>query len=53
MENRVNVIKDDRFHNRDWVKFFHMGVRGKHIPINTCVDIVKWIQAIVKLTPFL
>jgi hypothetical protein len=49
----VNWTKDTRFTGRPWLKYFTNGYSGGTIPIDTVVDIIRWMQAIKKLTAFL
>lgn len=55
MDFRVNVLTDSRFEGRPWLTSFNNSQIGKayNIPLNTVVDIVKWLQVIRKLAAFL
>lgn len=53
MEYRMNFFKDDRFANRPWLSYFGPSGSAHNIPTKTVVDIVKWIQAVQKLSAFL
>lgn len=46
-------VKDNRFINRPWLKYFDQGNFGTNIPIDTAVEIVRWMQAVKKLSAFL
>ncbi len=50
-----NVYKDSRFRNRPWLKFFDAatGSHATNIPAGTLIDIVRWIQVVVKYPAFL
>jgi len=52
MDYDAELHKDDRFNGRPWLSYFE-GSYGREIPIDTIVDIVKWMQVIKKLTAFL
>jgi hypothetical protein len=52
MQIKVNVEKDNRFSGTNWRNLFH-GCYGRKIPTSTCVDIIKWLQAINKLIVFM
>ena len=45
--------KDNRFLGRPWVKYFNQGNFATNVPIDTAVEIVRWLQALKKLTAFL
>jgi hypothetical protein len=45
--------KDSRFNGRAWVKYFNHGSSAVNVPIDTVVEIVRWLQAMGKLTAFL
>jgi len=45
--------KDTRFKGRPWLKYFNQGNFGSNVPIDTAVEIVRWMQALKKLTAFL
>lgn len=44
--------KDTRFDTRPWLKYFS-GNMGGNVPMDTVVEIVRWMQAVKKLTAFL
>jgi len=46
-------VKDNRFTNRPWLKYFNQGNFGSNVPIDTAVEIVRWMQAVKKLSAFL
>jgi len=50
---KVDVQSDDRFGKREWKKYFSKFKTGNNIPEDDLVDIVRWLQAIHKLTAFL
>lgn len=49
---RINVQKDQRFLGRSWQKYFNSS-NGNDINIKIAVDIIKWLQAIQKLSAFI
>lgn len=50
-----NVYKDSRFKGRTWLKFFDVatGSHATNIPTETLIDIIRWIQVVVKYPAFL
>lgn len=50
---RADLLKDSRFKGRPWLKYFTSGSCGSNIPIDTVVEIVRWMQAVKKLSAFL
>lgn len=44
--------KDTRFKGRPWLKYFN-GSNASKVPYDTVVEIVRWMQAVKKLTAFL
>jgi len=53
IQNKVKISKDDRFNGKSWAKEFNSVWGAKNISPADYVDIVKWLQAITKLTCFL
>lgn len=53
VDYRADIVKDSRFKGRPWLKYFLNNGVGTNVPIDTVVDIVRWMQAIKKLTAFL
>lgn len=53
IDYRADLLTDSRFKNRPWLKYFTSGSCGYNIPIDTVVEIVRWMQAIKRLTAFL
>lgn len=45
--------KDSRFKNRPWLEHFKNGSCAYKVPLDTIVDIVRWMQAIKKMSAFL
>jgi hypothetical protein len=45
--------EDDRFTGCEWVGYFGDGNEGRSIPINTVVEIVRWLRCVMKLSAFL
>lgn len=46
-------VKDSRFKGRPWLKYFNQGNFGTNVPIDVAVEIVRWMQAVKKLSAFL
>lgn len=53
VDYRVDLSKDSRFRGRPWLKYFMGNGVATNVPVDTVVDIVRWMQAIKKLTAFL
>lgn len=53
IQYRVALYKDTRFENRPWLKYFRTYGGSTAIPEATVLDIVRWLQAIIKLPAFL
>ncbi len=53
IDYRVDLSKDSRFKGRPWLKYFNSGGCGDNVPIDTVTDIVRWMQAVKKLSAFL
>lgn len=55
MDYKAELVDDKRFANRPWLTYFSKDSPGtaKNVPIDTVVDIIKWLQALKKLTVFL
>lgn len=52
MDSTVNLSKDSRFKGRPWLKYFN-GSYADNVPIDTVVEIIRWMQAVKKMTAFL
>lgn len=52
MDTDVNLAGDSRFKGRPWLSYFEYN-RAENVPIETVVEIVRWMQAIKKLSAFL
>lgn len=48
----IDLAKDKRFAGRPWLKHFR-GSYGRDVPLDTVVEIMRWMQAIKKLIAFL
>lgn len=53
IDQRADLLKDSRFKGKPWLKYFKDGSYGHNIPIDTVAEIVRWMQAIKKLSAFL
>jgi hypothetical protein len=51
MDTSVDLNKDARFNGRSWLKYFNSNL-ATNVPIDTVVEIVRWMQAIKKLSAF-
>ena len=52
MDTDIDLAKDNRFSGRQWLKYFQYN-RGDNVPMETVVEIVRWLQIINKLPAFL
>ena len=53
VDYRMDFSKDSRFKKCHWVKYFNSGGCGNNVPIDTIVEIVRWMQAANKLSAFI
>jgi len=53
VDYRVDLTKDSRFRGRPWLKYFLGNGVASNVPIDSVVEIVRWMQAVKKLTAFL
>jgi len=55
MDFRIDWSKDNRFFTRKWLSYFGAGTRsaGINVPVDTVVEIVRWMQALKRMGAFL
>lgn len=53
MDYRINLHKDNRFTNRPWLNEFGPQGEADDVPIETVVDIIRWLQALKRMNAFL
>lgn len=53
LDSKLQIHKDTRFKGREWVKLFNTEGTASKVPAKTVVEIIRWLQAINKLTAFL
>lgn len=53
MEFKANLLKDTRFTSRPWLNLFTNGGSAIRVPMDTLIDIIRWLQAIKRMTVFL
>jgi len=55
MDFRMDWSKDNRFFGRKWLQWFDNGISSsaQNVPVDTVVDIIRWMQAIKKMGAFL
>lgn len=54
IHHKLQIASDPRFASVPWKKYFlEMGKPGYNIPINEAVEIVLWLQVILKIGIFL
>lgn len=51
---QIRPQEDDRFENRPWLSYFYKNSwTAKDMPLETVMDVVRWIRAIDKMKAFL
>lgn len=53
MDRAVKFDTDSRFSNRPWLTYFNKTNYLYGVPLDTAVDIIRWLQAIGKMTAFI
>ncbi len=53
IDYRMDICKDSRFKGRPWLKYFKGEGYANNVPIDIVVEIVRWMQAVKKLSAFL
>jgi hypothetical protein len=53
MDLDLNIHKDNRFIGRTWLSLFNSYNGARNIPASTVVEIVRWMQALKRMTAFL
>ena len=53
MDRTIKFDTDSRFSNRPWIMYFDKRNYLSKVPIDTAVDIVRWLQAITRMTAFI
>jgi len=53
MTYRLDVTKDSRFSNRDWLSYCKNSWSAREVPIDTAVEIIRWFQGIIRMIAFL
>lgn len=53
IDYRTDLLKDSRFRGRPWLKYFKDGSYAHNMPIDSVVEMVRWMQAVKRLTAFL
>jgi hypothetical protein len=55
MDFRIDWSRDNRFFGRKWLDYFGGGTNssGINVPVETVVEIVRWMQALKRMTAFL
>jgi hypothetical protein len=53
MSYKMDFFQDNRFTGRPWLAHFTSAGYATHIPVETVIDIVKWMQSIYRLSAFL
>lgn len=53
MTYRVDFFKDNRFYNRPWLNYFNTYGKAHNMPVETVVEVIRWLQAIKRMTAFL
>lgn len=51
--SKLNITKDVRFQDREWIKYFKNALMGGfQIPLETAVQIIRWLQVADKISAF-
>jgi hypothetical protein len=53
MTYKMDFFKDNRFTSKSWISYFNSSGKAHNIPVETVVDIIRWMQALKNLTCFL
>jgi hypothetical protein len=53
MHFKMDFFKDNRFTNKSWISYFTSSGKAHNIPVETVVNIVKYLQAIQNLSAFM
>lgn len=53
IDYRADISKDSRFKGRPWLKYFKGEGYASNVPIDTVVEIVRWMQVVKKLSAFI
>ena len=49
----MDFFKDSRFKDRPWLKYFKSGSYANGMPVDTLVEVIRWMQVVKKLSAFL
>lgn len=50
--SKIDIHNDIRFNKCIWISYFNSSRLGESIPLNTLVDIVRWLQGLNRLSAF-
>jgi len=53
MSYRFDLFQDNRFAKQPWITHFNAGGSARDIPVETVVEIVRWMQALRRMNAFL
>jgi hypothetical protein len=53
MAYKMDFFRDNRFATRPWLTYFNSNGAAHNIPVDTVVDIVRWMQALRRMNAFL
>lgn len=53
MTYRKNFHQDNRFDKRPWLNYFNNSGEAHNIPTETVVEVIRWMQALKRMTAFL
>jgi len=53
MTYRLDIGKDSRFTQCKWANYFGAGSTARNVPKEVFIDIIRWMQALKRLTAFL
>lgn len=53
MSYKFNFFQDNRFANQPWISKFSSSGKARDIPVETVVEVIRWMQALRRLNSFL
>lgn len=53
MQYMMDFFQDNRFTNQAWLSHFTHKGRARNIPVETVVDMIRWLQALNRMNAFL
>lgn len=53
MSYKFDFFRDNRFTNRPWLSYFDSSGNAEEVPVETLVEIIRWMQALRRMNAFL